>query len=123
MLQTWTAVGRMVEDGNLRYTQSGKAVCQFRFAVDNGKKPDGEKDTLFATIICWEKLAESVTNFGGKGRMVGVVGRWQQRSYDADDGTKRTVYEVVASTVRFLDKGNAPSMGEGVTPDDSSVPF
>lgn len=111
MLNQWVGIGRMVDGAEMRYTQSGKAVANFRLAVDNGKDGHGNKDTLFATIVCWEKTAETIANYGAKGRLLAVSGRWTQRSYDADNG-KRTVYEVVATNIQFLDRGdNKPAAG------------
>lgn len=105
MLNHWVGIGHLCDDPQLKYLQSGKPVATLRLAVNNGKRADGSEDTLFVTVICWEKLAENVANYLQKARLVAVVGKWTQRSYETQDGQKRTVYEVVANQVRFLDKG------------------
>lgn len=97
-------IGRLTRDVELRYTQSGKAVASFTIAVDRKFQKD---ETDFINIVVWNKAAENCANYIGKGRLVAVDGRLQIRSYDAQDGTKKYVTEVVADDVQFLDKGGA----------------
>lgn len=135
MMNVVVLIGRLTKDPELRYTPSGKAVCQFRLAVDRGtSNAQGEKETDFFDIVVWEKQAENCANYLSKGRLVAVNGRLQSRSYDAQDGTRRTVVEVVARDVRFLERKTAGgevapgaregSLGTDVTPgDDDDVPF
>ncbi len=105
-------IGRLTKDPELRYTPSGKAVAGFRLAVDRGmSNPQGEKETDFIDIVVWDKQAETVQRYLSKGRLVLVDGRLQMRQYDAQDGTRRTVYEVVAQNVRFLP--DSKNQGEG----------
>lgn len=129
-----TLVGRLTKDPDLRYTQAGKAVASFRLAVGRGRKDgSGKEETDFIDHVVWDKQAELVSQYCTKGKLVLTEGRLQQRTYDAQDGSKRTVYEVVASTVRFMPDGNrgnggqAPAAGGGdwVPDDDSedSIPF
>lgn len=77
--------------------------------------------------MVWDKQAESVANYLQKGRLVAVQGRLQNRNYEAQDGTKRTVTEVVCSQVKFLDRGDTSpqSMGTGASAPDleDDVPF
>lgn len=105
MLNSVTLIGRLVRDPELRYIPTGQPVAAFTLAVDrpftNGQ---GERDADFIDIIAWRKLAEVVSQHLAKGRLVAVQGRLQIRSYEAQDGHKRKVAEVVASSVRFLDK-------------------
>jgi len=68
------------------------------------KNQAGEKETDFIPIVTWNKLAENCANHLGKGRLVAVEGRLQIRSYEAQDGQKRRVAEVVAGNVQFLDR-------------------
>lgn len=108
-------MGRLTKDPELRYTSSGKAVASFRLAVDRGVGGgQGERETDFIDIVVWDKQAEIVTQYLTKGRPCLVEGRLQMRQFDAQDGTRRTVYEVVAQTVRFLpdgSRGGAPAPG------------
>lgn len=98
-------VGRLTKDPEVRYTQSGIAVATFTLAVDRkyAKKDSGRQTADFIPIVCWRKLAEIVGNNLVKGRRVGVEGAMQVRTYDAQDGSKRWVTEVVADEVEFLD--------------------
>lgn len=109
-------VGRLTRDPELRYTAQGKAVAHFRLAVDRGiPGPQGERQTDFIDISVWERQAEIVSQYLAKGRLVLVEGRLQMRQYEAQDGTRRTAYEVVASSVRFFPQGQGrgPESGPG----------
>lgn len=99
MMNVVVLIGRLTADPALRYTPSGKAVCQFRLAVDG---PSKESEALFIDVVVWEKQAENAAEYLSKGRLCAVQGRLQTRTYEASDGTKRTVTEVVANNVRFL---------------------
>lgn len=138
-------VGRLTRDPELRHTSTGKAVAGFRLAVDRGTtNAQGERQTDFIDIVVWERQAELVSQYLSKGRLVLVEGRLEMRQYDAQDGTRRTVYEVRANTVKFLDRGDrsgeggggygerpsygggsreADSFGSDFNPDDDDVPF
>lgn len=115
MLNTITLIGRLTRDPELRYTQSGKAVATVRLAVDRGTtNPQGERETDFIDVVVWDKQAETVANYLQKGRLVAVQGRLQIRQYETQEGQKREKAEVVANTVRFLDKaGDAAGTGGG----------
>jgi len=98
-------IGRLTRDPELRYTASGSAVANFTLAVDRPfTNQQGEREADFIRIIAWRKLAETVANYLGKGRLVAVEGRLQVRSYEDKEGQRRQITEVVAETVRFLDK-------------------
>ena len=114
MLNRIVLIGRLVADPQLRYTQQGTGVANFRIAVDRPKYGEGEKQTDFIDIVCWRKLAEIVVNNLTKGRLVAVDGRLQIRQYEWE-GQKRTAAEVVAEDVRFLDSKGAASGNTGVT--------
>lgn len=113
-----TLVGRLTRDPELRHTQSGHPVTTLRLAVDRGGRDEGAD---FITVVCWNKTAETVAKYLSKGRLTLVDGRLQVRQYDAQDGTRRTVYEVVAHQVVFLsggggrdgNAGNRAPSGEG----------
>jgi single-strand DNA-binding protein len=113
MLNQWVGIGRLCEDPSMRYTTGGKAVANLRLAVDNGTN-NGEKDTLFCTVVCWEKLAETVGQYLAKGRLVAVSGKWTNRNYEKD-GKRHTAYEVVANRVDFLDRAPDGDSGNRTT--------
>ena len=122
-------IGRLVRDPEVRYTQSGKAVTSFTLAVDRRVRKDAEAQQTadFIPIVAWDKLAEVCGNYLTKGRRTAVEGRIQVRSYEAKDGSKRYVTEIIAESVEFLgDKGagNSDAQGYGGTPvPDSDIPF
>ena len=131
MLNRVILIGRLVADPELRYTQSGTAVTNFRLAVDRSfTNQSGEREADFIPIVVWDKQAETCANYLNKGRLVAVDGRLQVRSYDAQDGSRRWVTEVVAQDVRFLDWGRQSDQGDDahrtVTPSHDNfddVPF
>jgi single-strand DNA-binding protein len=103
MLNRIVLIGRLVADPQLRYTQSGIAVTNFRIAVDRPfTNQQGERETDFIDIVCWRKLAETVANHLNKGRLVAVDGRLQIRQYEWE-GQRRQAAEVYADDIRFLD--------------------
>jgi single-strand DNA-binding protein len=105
-------IGRLTRDPELRYVPSGAPVASFTLAVDRPfRDQQGNRETDFIDIVAWRKLAEQVSQYMAKGRMVAVEGRLQIRSYETQDGQKRKVAEVVADGVRFLDRGK-PSTAE-----------
>lgn len=102
-------IGRLVADPQIRHTQTGRSVTNFRLAVDrpgSGRSGEGqERQTDFIDIVTWDRLADTCSNYLRKGRLVAVDGRLQIREYDGQDGVRRKVAEVVANDVRFLDRG------------------
>ena len=124
MLSQTIIIGRTTKEPEIRQTQSGISVATFTIACDrNFKNAQGEKETDFFNIVCWRGLAETVGRYLGKGRLVAVSGRLQNRSYEAKDGTKRYITEIVASEVQFLDraKDEQQPFAEIDQPDD--LPF
>lgn len=98
-------LGRLTRDSEMRTAISGTEVTKFTLAVDRNRKNDnGEKETDFINCIAFNKTAELIAKYTKKGSQIAVVGRIQTRSYDAQDGTKRYVTEVLISEVKFLDK-------------------
>ena len=115
---TANLIGRLTKDPELRYTQSGTAVCSFTLAVNRQFKSEGQPDADFINCVVWKKAAEHLANYQKKGNQIGVTGRIQTRSYDGDNG-KVFVTEVVAENVQFLDpKGT----GAGTKPQTNSKP-
>lgn len=132
-------IGRLTRDPELRYTANGSAVASFALAVDrNFRSANGERETDFINIVAWRNLGERCSEYLSKGKLAAVEGRLQIRSYEGQDGIKRTVAEVVADDVRFLspkdsagnggNTGNAgfgmDDFGVGSMPStDDDVPF
>ena len=100
-------IGRLTKDPELKFTPgTGTAVATFTLAVDRRFSKEKEKEADFIPVVVWGKQAESTANYMSKGKLMGVSGRIQVRNYDAKDGTKRYVTEVVADEVQFLEWGN-----------------
>ena len=130
-------MGRLTRDPEVRYTTTGKVVCQFTLAVDRPfTNQDGQRESDFINIVVWGKIAELCGNSLTKGQRALVDGRLQLRSYDAKDGGKRYVTEVVANSVEFIERkgytsgGNTGDSGKSdmesfgsQVPFDEEIPF
>ncbi|NLM04105.1 MAG: single-stranded DNA-binding protein [Clostridiales bacterium] len=102
-------IGRLTRDPELRFTATGKAVATFSLAVNRPFSKTNEAD--FFNIVVWGKPAENCANYLAKGRLVGIEGRLQTRSYETQTGEKRYVTEVVANMVEFLEWGDKKNQG------------
>jgi len=93
--------GNVTRDPELKYTPSGTAVCTFGVATNHSiKKGDTWTDIpTFHNIVVWGKTAEYISNTVRKGTKVSITGRIDNRQYEAKDGTKRYISEIVADTV------------------------
>ena len=127
MLNKAILIGRLAKNPEINYTQGeGVAVTKFTLAVDrNFKNQNGQREADFIPIVCWRKLAENVANNLGKGRLVAISGRIQTRTYQAQDGSRRYVTEIVADEVQFLDYPKDKQATTGFIPvdEDEEVPF
>ena len=106
-------IGRLTHDPELRYTPQGVPVATFSLAVERPymSKDSDTRITDFVDCVAWRKLGETVGNHLTKGRLAAVEGRLQIRSYEAQDGSKRKVAEVIADSVQFLDRPKDGSAG------------
>lgn len=103
-------VGRLTRDPEVKNTTTGKAVATFTLAVDRRfKNKDGQKEADFVPIVVWGKQAEFAGQYLSKGSQIGISGRLQVRSYDAQDGQRRYVTEVVADEISFLSSSRKDS--------------
>ncbi|KAB3537840.1 single-stranded DNA-binding protein [Alkaliphilus pronyensis] len=112
-------IGRLTRDPELRFTASGKAVATFSVAVNRPFSKTKEAD--FFNIVVWSKTAENCANYLAKGRLVGIQGRLQSRSYETQNGDKRYVTEVVAEQVEFLEWGNRDEQPKKKNEDFGSI--
>lgn len=100
-------IGNLTRDPEVRYIPSGTAVTTFSIAVNriyNQQNGERKEEVCFVRIVTWAKLAQSCGEFLNKGSAVFVEGRLQSRSWEAQDGSKRSTIEVVAQRVQFLGK-------------------
>jgi single-strand DNA-binding protein len=106
-------IGNLAADPESRTTQSGVAQCTLRLAVQRRfANQQGVREADFFNIVCWRQTAELCARYLSKGRKVAVEGSIQTRSYDAQDGTKRYVTEIVAENVEFLSSRDEGSRGD-----------
>lgn len=131
-------VGNVGRDPEVRYSQSGTAVCNLSVAVtERVKDGDGWKDaTEWFRVVTFGKQAESAGQYLEKGRQVYVEGRLRTSKYKDKDGVEKTSTEVVTHAIQFLGTGSngkrapaqEPQVAEGGTPApdgfiDDSLPF
>ena len=106
-------IGNLTRDPEMRSTNTGIPVCNFSIAVNRRFRnaQTGQQETDFFNIVAWRQLAELCSRYLAKGRKVAVSGSIQTRSYEAQDGSKRTAFDIVADEVEFLSspQGNASS--------------
>lgn len=120
MLNKVVLIGRMTKDTEIRHTGSGKAVGSFTLAVDNGYGEN--KTTDFINCVAWEKKAEFIEKYFGKGRMIVLVGRISTRTWEGEDGRKNYVTEVIVNEVSFA--GEKKEDSEDAAPvNDDFVPL
>lgn len=135
-------IGNITRDPDVRMTGSGISVCTFTVAVQRRfANQNGERQADFIPVVCWRGLAENCGKYLKKGSKVGVCGSIQTRNYEAQDGTKRYVTEIIADEVEFLERagqnadrghqappppepafGNS-GLGFGDTVEDDELPF
>ncbi len=129
-------IGRLGVDPELRYTAQGTAVAQMRLAVNRRTRanPEGEQreETDWFTVVAWERLAETCSQFLKKGSRVYFEGRLQTRSWEGQDGQKRYATEIIASDMIMLDSRQAAGVASGrsegdeveeITPEGGDIPF
>src|ERR671938_261064 len=106
--------GNLTRDPELRFTNDGIPVCSFGIAVNRVRSRSEEVD--FFNISAWRELGETIANYKKKGDPILVEGRLQYRTWEAQDGSKRSKVDVVADTVQFLgragDGGASASTGQ-----------
>lgn len=110
-----TLIGRWTKKPELKYIASGTPVANATLAVDRPPRNGDDGGAEFINIVIWGKLAELTANHTGKGHQVGIDGRLQTRSFNAQDGSKRYVTEVVAERVEFLARPGGGAKAENVS--------
>ena len=114
--------GNATRDPELRYTPSGQAVCSFGVATNRSIKKNDQWENVptFHNVVQWGKQAEFTSNNLKKGMKVTVTGRIDNRSYDAKDGTKKYISEIVADSVIFY--SDRPSTQPADSPQSEPQP-
>ena len=120
-------IGNLSKAPDVKQTTSGKTVCSLTIAVNRRYKgADGKTTADFFSVQAWEKLAELCARYLDKGSKVFVSGELRNRSYEAKDGSKRTVTEIIANEVEFLSpksESATPPVEEWEQVEDSDLPF
>jgi single-strand DNA-binding protein len=124
---TITIIGNITRDPELRFTPTGQATTNFGVAVNrrwqNRQTQEWEEQVSFFDVVCWQSLADNVADSLTKGSRVIVTGRLDQRSWETQDGEKRSKVEIVADEVgpslrwasAKVEKNQRKSPGEGGT--------
>ena len=122
-----TLIGNLADEPKTSVTASGVTKCTFRLATQRRftNQQTGKREADFHTIVAWRQLADLCAKYLAKGRKCAVKGSVQYRSYDAQDGSKRYVTEIVADSVEFLSSPQQQgqnAQGGGYAPQDGFIP-
>jgi len=102
-MNKFIGIGNLVKDPELKTTTNDLSVVKFTLAIPRKfKNAQGEKEVDFLNVVAWRTLADNCGKYLKKGSKCSVVGTVQNRSYEAQDGTKRYITEIVAEEVEFL---------------------
>jgi len=137
MLNKTMLIGRLGADPEVRYTPSGTAVANFNIATtEQYKNKAGEKEesTEWHRVVAWSRLAEICQEYLQKGKLVYIEGKLRSRTWEDNDGNRHRVTEVVAQTMRMLDRAgfngssgdsrnNEPPNYDVPGPADDDIPF
>ena len=114
-------IGNLTRDPEISTTTSGVSVCRFSVAISRRfTNAEGERETDFVNIVAWRTLGENCYKYLKKGSKAAIIGSIQSRTFDAQDGTKRFVTEVVADEVEFVGTKPADSDDAGSEFTDNS---
>ena len=96
-------IGRLTRDAELKYTNSGTAICRISIAVNRRRKVDEQwtEEANFFEVVIWGKMGESIAQYLVKGKQVGIEGELRQNKWE-QDGQPRSKVEIVANNVQLL---------------------
>ena len=110
-MNTVNIIGRLVKDPEVRLTPNQTKYCSFCIAVDSGKDSNGQKRAYFFNCVAWQKTAENIARFFSKGHKIAITGMLTSRSFETNNGEKRTVVEILVNTFDFCND-NTVSQGQ-----------
>lgn len=117
-------IGNLTKDPEITTTSNGIDVCRFTLAVARKfSNSEGEREVDYINIVVWRTLATNCSKYLSKGSKCCVLGRMQVRNYDAQDGTKRYITEVIADEVEFLTNKKSVNNQELEEIEDENLPF
>lgn len=97
-------VGRITKDLDLRCTQSGKQVVDFTLAVNRPLAKEGQQSADFINVVSWDKQAENLAKYQGKGSLIAVSGTLRVEQYQNEKGENRYKTYVLAQEIEYLVK-------------------
>src|SRR5262249_32025051 len=113
-------LGNLTRDPELRYTPNGTPVATFGMATNrrSGQGNERKEEVCFVDIVVFGREAETASEYLSKGRQALIEGRLQWRSWESQDGQKRSKHEVIAERIQFMSRGREegterPSAGPG----------
>jgi single-strand DNA-binding protein len=115
--------GRLVGDPEIRYTQSGTALCRFSIANNHDyyRNDELQKEVSYIEVTTWAKLAEQCNEYLKKGNRVIVNGRLRQNRWQDDDGANHSKISIVGNQVQFLDLKNGEAADANTQPDGDQL--
>ena len=118
-------IGRLTKDPELQTTSNGISMANFSVAVNRKyKNADGNYDADFFYCTAWRQAAETIAKFCKKGDRIMVSGEIQNRTYDAEDGTKKYMTNYMVNEFEFLNSKKDASNDEDLEPvPDEALPF
>ena len=117
--------GYITKDLELRATQSGNYVCEFSLATNRPVTRDGERKADFINVVVWNKQAENLANYQGKGSLIAVEGNIRIDKYQDTEGNNRYKTYVLANNIEYLvsKKTSVDEMPTKEVPVEESNPF
>lgn len=119
-------IGNLTKDPEFQTTNSGISIARFTIAVQRKfENANGEKETDFLSVVAWRSLADLVKKYVKKGNKVCVCGSLQTRNFEAQDGSKKYVTEIIADEVEFLMQPQSEEKAQVKAEDikDDDLPF
>lgn len=131
-------IGRLTKDPDLRFTAAtGTAAARFTIAVNRPRQKDKQQEADFINCIAYGKRAEVITQYLVKGKQVAITGAIRTGSYDAKDGTRKYITEILIDSFEFLGNGKGladralndsinnslDNENEDMMPVDDDIPF
>lgn len=95
-------IGRITRDLEVRSNEAGTSKCQFQIAIQRRGAKEGTQQTDFINIVVWNKMAENLAKYMGKGSLVGIEGTLRADNYTDRDGNSRTFNYVLAENIQYL---------------------
>ena len=108
-------IGRLTAGPETRSTLDGLPMSKFSLVVDRPVGASGKKESDYFDIIAWGKLAEVCGSYLAKDQLILIEGKIQNRTYETKDGAKRYATEIIARSMKMLEKG------KGKTAQDSNI--